>query len=136
VPMDQGNCELQPLPLTKRKRIGQHVHDLVELEAARELRNSAGNRLFRQLEQTGMQLEVLANSQLAVEREVLRHVADAPSGLDVVRIDLLPKEPRLALTGREQTSQHFHGGCFSAAVRPQKAENFSAGDAEGHMIDG
>src|SRR5690606_41643961 len=75
------------------RRSSDLFHDLVELEAAGELSNSAGNYLFRHVEQTGMQLEILSNSQLSVEREVLRHIADASSGLDVVRIDLLPKEP-------------------------------------------
>ena len=53
----------------------------VEAEPRRPARRCAPRLSAGQVEQPRMQVEVLPHRQLAVEREGLRHVADAPPGL-------------------------------------------------------
>ena len=48
------------------------------------------------VEQPGVQHQVLFHRQLAVQREGLRHVADAAARVDVPRIDLLAEQPGAA----------------------------------------
>ena len=82
-----------------------------------------------------MQHEVLAHGQLAVQRERLRHVAYAPARVDVLRVDRMAKQPRLALAGGQQAGEHLHGGRLTAAVGAEKAEDLSATDAEIDVVD-
>ncbi len=77
-----------------------------------------------------MQVEVLPHAQLAVQREGLRHVADALAGLHVVRVHRLAEQQRLALAGRQQAGEHLHGGGLAAAVGAEKTKDLAAGDAE------
>ena len=73
--------------MPERQRVGQRVHaPSARSKRSRHLvdarrRSSAA----RHVEQPGVQLQVLPHRQLGVEREGLRHVADAAAGLDVVR---------------------------------------------------
>ena len=73
-----------------------------------------------------VQIEVLADRELAIERKGLRHVADAPARLDIACLGRLAEQQRLALRRRQQTRQHLHGRGLAPAVRADKAEDFSA----------
>ena len=81
-----------------------------------------------QMKQAGVQRQVLPHRQLAIERERLRHVAYAISGLKVVRLRGTTKQAGFALGDRQESRQHLHGGGLAAAVGAKKAENFPSLD--------
>ena len=64
-----------------------------------------------------MQLEVLPDGQLAIEREGLRHIAHPLAGGDILRVDRLAEQPGFTFAGGQQAGEHLHGGGFAAAVR-------------------
>ena len=89
----------------------------------------------RQVEQVRVKIEVLPDGQFGVERERLRHIADAVARTHVVRLERLAEQQRLALARRQQAGQHFHGRGLAAAVRAEEAEDLAALDGEAHAID-
>ncbi|MEA3219506.1 MAG: hypothetical protein OZX49_00596 [Immundisolibacter sp.] len=82
-----------------------------------------------------MQGEVLRHRQFVVERERLRHVADAPARGDVVRVDLVSEQPGLAFGRRQQAGEHLHGRGLAAAVGAQKTEDLTPRHAQADVID-
>src|SRR6266478_9408566 len=82
-----------------------------------------------------MQIEILSDRELAVERERLRHVANVATRLHVVGAHRLSKQFRRTFGGGQEPRHHFHCRRFSAAVRAEEAENLAARDAKAHMID-
>ena len=89
----------------------------------------------RQVEQTRVQIEVLPDRQLGIERERLRHVADAIARVQVAGIERPAEQQRFALAGRQQPGQHLHRRRLAAAVRADKAEDLAALDREADMVD-
>ena len=83
-----------------------------------------------------MQLEILPDRELAVEREGLRHVADVLARLHVVGAHRLAEQLGRAFGGRQEAGQHLHGGGLAAAVRAEEAEDLAAPDAKADMVDG
>ena len=90
----------------------------------------------RQMEQARVQVEVLANRQLGIERERLRHVADAHARAHVAGVDRTAEQRRLARGRRQQPGQHLHGRGLAATVRADEAEDLAALDGEAHVVDG
>src|SRR5258708_14735688 len=82
-----------------------------------------------------VQIEILSDRELAVERERLRHVANVATRLHVVGAHRLSKQFRRTFGGGQEPRHHFHCRRFSAAVRAEEAENLAARDAKAHMID-
>src|SRR5690606_21422570 len=88
------------------------------------------------IEEPGVQIEILVHGQFSVEREGLRHVSNtAPNG-HVVWIQLAAKELRGSFRCGEKAGQHFHGGCFSAAIGAEKTEYLAARNLEADFVDG
>ena len=82
-----------------------------------------------------VKLEVLPDRQFRVERERLRHVADAIARTHVAGFQRLPEQQRLAGARRQQAGQHFHRRRLAAAVRAEKAEDLAALDGEADAVD-
>ena len=87
------------------------------------------------MKQPGVQLQILQDSQFAIQRKSLGHVAHPAAGLDVLGVYFLTEQQRLAFTGRLQTGEHLHGRRFATAIGAEKAENLAALDAKIHVID-
>ncbi len=132
--MDHGHRQRQALTHTQRQATGQAVGLAAEVEAREHLLHARATPFGRQVEQPCVQVEVLPHGQLAVQRKRLGHVADPLAGLHVMRVHRLAEQQRLALAGWQQTGEHFHGGGLAAAVRAEKAEDFTAGNAEIDLI--
>ena len=126
--MQDGDGQRQPLPHAERKAVGHRV-DVGRQAEALDQRRQPGVGVG-QLEQAGVQVQVLAHRQLAIEREGLRHVADAAAALQIRGVHRLAEQPRLAGAGGQEAGQHLHRGGLAAAVGPQEAEDLAAADAE------
>src|SRR6185437_11187766 len=87
------------------------------------------------MEEPRMEIEVLTNGELGVERKRLRHVADAPARVEVAGVDLLAEKQGVAFIRRQQSGQHLHRRRLAGAVRPDKAEDLAALDGEADMVD-
>ncbi|CAO3437987.1 hypothetical protein [Azospirillum argentinense] len=127
--------EGQALALAEGQAVRQRLHRVGEAEALRHRRDPVGKDVLGHLEQAGVQLQVLPDRQLRIEREGLGHVADAPPGLDVAGVHRLPEQPGLALARLEQAGQHLHRRRLAAAVGAEEAEDLAARYAEADMVD-
>ena len=132
--MDDRDGERQPLTDSQR----QIQRSLVEIVSETEPSDQLGDarlRLFgAQMVEVRMKFEVLLDRKLRVERERLRHVADAIAGTHVARLQGLAEQQRLAVARRQQPGQHFHRRRLAAAVRAEKAEDLAALDGEVHAV--
>ena len=116
---------------------GQRVGDGVEVEAVEQLVDPRVRARSRgQVEQARVQLEVLPHRQLGVEREGLRHEADALARARCRRRPPAGRTAGLAFGGGQQPGQHLHRRGLAAAVGAEEAEDLAALDAEAHVIDG
>ena len=88
------------------------------------------------LEEVGVEVEVLQHGEVAVEAEALGHVGDP--GLDGLgrRPDGVTGHERLALGRREDPRQHAQGRGLPAAVRTDQPEQLPARDREGEVVHG
>src|SRR3546814_6712714 len=85
--------------------------------------------LFRSLH-GGEEFEVLAHGQVAEQRELLRHVADAAAQLLGLCGDAQAQHLDLAFGGREQAAEHADGGRLARAVRAEEAVDAGLGHGQ------
>ena len=116
--VDHRHRERQALPLAERQGRRQRVQHVEQLETASDLLDASRDRLLRQAEQAGVEVEVLPHGQLAVEREGLRHVADAAAGLEVLGVDRLTEQPGLAFARRRagRSASSWSWSCRSRSI--------------------
>ena len=128
--------QLQALTNAERQAFRLDVGHLAEPEPVEHFVDALAARGDREIEQLGVELEVLPDRELAIEREGLRHVADATAHLDVFcPADGLAEQLGRAFGRRQKAGQHLHGGGLAAAVRAEKAEDLALLDFEAHVID-
>ena len=89
-----------------------------------------------QVEDLGVEIEVLPHRKLAIERERLRHVAHALASRQIVGVHELAEQLGLAFCRGEQASEHLHRSGLAAAVRAEEAKDLAAADGETHAING
>ena len=132
--MDNGHRERQTLTDAHRQARSPIAGILLEFEALQEIGNAFLCLFLRQMEEMGMQFQVLHDRQLGIEGKGLRHISDAVAQVDVAGVNRLPKKKRVPRGRGQQTSEHFHGRGFAAAIRADEAENFAARDGEGDVV--
>ena len=133
--MDDGDGERQPLANPQRQIRRALIEMILEAEPFDQLGDARLRLLRRQVEQVRVKIEVLPDRQFGIERERLRHVADAIARTHVAGIERLAEQQRLAFARRQQAGQHFHGRGLAAAVRADEAEDLAALDGEAHAVD-
>jgi hypothetical protein len=99
--MDDCHGEREPLADAERQIEGAVVDMICKAETVDQFGNSCFSLAHRQVEQARVKIEVLPNSQLGVEGERLRHIADAIARLQVARIERTAEKQRFALAGRQ-----------------------------------
>ncbi len=134
--VDHRHGERQALAVAQRQRVGIGVAGLREVEARHHLLDARPDRGSGTWNSRACSSRFCSHRQLAVEREALRHVADAPARLEVVRLDLAAEQPGLPLARRQEPGQHLHRRRLAAAVRAEEAEDLAAADAERGVVDG
>ena len=129
-----GGGELQPLADAERQRGRFGVGDIHEVKLLQRFFN---RRLAARAEavEAGVQREVLPHRQLFIERERLRHVADAHPRRHAARIDRRAKQLRRAAGRLQQAGEHFHRRRFAAAVTAEEAEDFALLDGEADVVN-
>src|SRR6185503_2292945 len=80
--------------------------------------------------------DVLIDGEPFVQREALRHVADALLDAFRVAADVDAADGRGAARRRQQAAQHPNRRRLAGAVRAKEAENLALGDVEREVIDG
>jgi transposase len=85
--------------------------------------------------QTRRQQKVLIPSELAVGREELRHIADAPAYLRRLLRHIESGNKPPARRGRQHRRQHFYEGAFTRTVRSDEAKDLSRVHRQGNAID-
>ncbi len=83
-----------------------------------------------------IEVDVLLDRKVLVERELLAHVADVgfdPFGL---RADVEASDGAASAAGGEDSTQHADRRRFAGAVGTEKSEDFAAGNLEAHVVDG
>ena len=83
-----------------------------------------------------MQLQVLLHAELAVERETLRHKANALAGFQVLGIHLFAEQLGTALRSGQQAREDLHGGGLTAAVGAEKAKDLATANGKADLVDG
>ena len=130
------DCKREPLANAERKLGSLLVEIIFKAKIRDQLGKAGGGLVRRQVEKPRMQLEVLPDGQLGVERQRLRPVADAPARIDVAGIERLAEQQCLPLARRQEACQHLHGRGLAAAIRADETENLAAFNGEAHPIDG
>ncbi len=97
-----------------------------------------GVALFRapQAVGAGEKIEVLAHAEIAVERELLRHVAEPAARGRWRAVEVEAVDARRAGGRPQQPAHHLEGGRFAGAVRAEQAEDLAALDRERDVVGG
>ena len=80
-------------------------------------------------------VEVLPHAQIAVERELLRHVAQLPARRAAGAVEIDSRDLGRTRGGAQQPAHHPEGGRLARAVGAEQAENLPALDPEGDPVD-
>ena len=112
------------------------VEIVLEAEIGGQLRDARLRLGGGEMKEMRVQLEILPHRELGIEREGLRHVADAVARAHVGAFQRLAEQQRLAFARRQQAGQHLHRRRLAAAVRPEEAEDLAALDGEVDAVDG
>ena len=105
-----GGGELQPLLDAEGERRGLLVGAAGEPEALKRLLYDVLPLILREVVEPRVELEVLTDSELLVERERLRHVADLHADGEVLGVDGLPEDAGVARRRIKEARQHLHRG--------------------------
>ncbi|MNH09068.1 hypothetical protein D3C79_685110 [compost metagenome] len=132
--MQNRHCQRQALAQTKGQGARRLVGDSGEVEALDQLIDALGALGFGQVEQAGMQGQVLPGAELAIQRETLRHEADPLACGQVAGVHRATQQAGAALAGRHQAGEHFHGGGLAATVGTQEAEDLPAANGETDLV--
>ena len=100
----EGDGQLQALFLTEGQAFGPAVRDAEQIEPFEHFLNPSRSPVLGQVKQVGMQFQVLPDGQFAIERECLRHVADAFACRHVAGIEVTPEKQRFSF-GRRQVGR-------------------------------
>src|SRR5579859_2109953 len=79
--------------------------------------------------------EIFENRQIVIKTEILGHVADALADFLRTCANVQPFHECVSAAERKQAGQHFDYGRFAAAIRTEKAENFTFFHAETDAVD-
>ena len=90
--MDDRDGERKPLANPQWQIQRSLIEIILEAEPSDQLGDPRLRFLRRKMEQMGMQIEVLPDRQFGIERERLRHVADAITRAHVAGLERLAEQ--------------------------------------------
>src|SRR5579872_5234219 len=121
--VQQRGRQCQPLLPTARERFGELAREWRQSGQRDDVCDAARSALARELIGASVELQVLEDAEIAVQRERLRHVADRAPHVAGLRLDVEARDGSGARRGGDQAAQHLDRGRFAAAVGTQETEN-------------
>ena len=122
--------EPHPLAVAAAQLPDDAVPRLTEGRALDRARYRLPDPASRDAPQPRCELEEGADLHLRVQRRVFRQIPDPPPDFERSLRDVQPPHQHPSLGGRHEAGDDPHGGRLPGAVRPQKTEDLSPGDAE------
>ena len=108
----------------------------VQGEQAQQAVDAFGGGLRGQAAQLAHHDQVFEAAEMRVKMRLFGHVAHALLVGDQVALDGFAVEKDLARGRLDQAGDHFHGGGFAGAVRPQVAGDFARAGGEADVVHG
>ena len=128
------NAGAEREPLLPAARQFRRQLRLAALQSQPLDRGARGTGGVAQAEDARDEFEILADGQILIKREALRHVANAALDLPALGQNVMAEAGSLAAVGRQQTAKHADGRRLARAVRPQKTINLAAPDAHRQVL--
>ncbi len=133
--MKHRGCQGQPLPLAAAHLAGKSIFQIGQGIAIHDFRDALFPFRSRQAVDLGHEIEIFQNSQVAVEREGLGHVAD----LVLERFGVLrngkAKHLDRAFRWCQKSGEHAHGCGLAASIRTQKSVDHATFDRQIQSVD-
>jgi hypothetical protein len=114
----------------------QSVARVDEVEPFEQLLDTTGENLLRHLRQPADEAQVLARSDVLVDRGVLAREPDRRAYLLAVLGHVAPEHERAPAIGLDQRGEDADGGGLAGAVRAQDAEHRAGGNVERDALQG
>ena len=121
--MDEPRCHGQPLTIAGRQQTAFGLR--IQIEALQHGIHPLGKLTTVQAIGRPIERQVLAHGQRGIERELLRHVADAGPRPCRRHPQVRTRHLQRATGGRQQSAQHSERGGLSRPVGPQQAEDLA-----------
>ena len=133
--MDDGAGQSQPLLKTARQVGRPPPGPAFQVEEAEQAGPPGPEPLRRKSVDASEKIDVLGCGQVAVQGELLAHVADPP--LDALRVggDVDPGDDGPPAVGREKSAEHLDRGCFARPVGSDESEDFPPADRKVDRLD-
>ena len=126
--------DVQPAQQTARQLARTHAAVIFQAHELDGLVHQRATALFVGNIQRAEAVDVFSHGQLVEHGHLLRHHADAALQVVTRRRHRLAEQTDVALVVGEQLQHAIHGRGFTAAVRPQKAENLAFVDAQVEVV--
>src|SRR4029079_10213033 len=83
----------------------------------------------------GEKIEVIVNRQIVIQRELLRHISDAPSHETRTQTAAFARQFHLSAGWREQAAQYLDRSGLARAVRAEQTVNLAVFDFDVDVFD-
>ena len=134
--VENGAAEREPLAPAGRERAGERALAAAKTGHVEHEGAPRGEPIRVEPVDAAEERDVLIDGQLLVEREALRHVADAALDALGIAVDVDAADERRPGRGPQQAAQHADGGGLAGAVAAEEAEDLAGADVERHVVDG
>src|ERR1019366_9225055 len=124
------------LAIAFRERVDELAADIREPTAFDDVVDALPALAAIDALEAGAEVEVFVDAHVLVERAAFRHIADLAANRDAVPKDIEPCDSCLAGGRGEVAGEDAHGGAFTGAVGPEKADDLPGLDVEADVADG
>ena len=122
--------------MAQRQGIGRGGQPVAQIEGFDHLGNALAPGVAFQSVDAGREFQVLLHREQAVERKLLRHVAEPALGCAGGAAQIMAHHMRFASSWFQQAAQHLEGGGLAGAVRAEQAEDFALLHLEADVVGG
>ncbi len=134
--MKHGAAERQALLPAARKRRHQRILAAGETRHVDGKAHPLGKLFPGHAIDAAEELEILLDREIAIERELLRHVADVLAHAFRIAGDIDAGDDGAASARPQQAAEDADDGRLPRAIGTEEAHDFALGDLEAHMVDG
>ena len=124
------------LPVTFRKAVDHLFFDVFQCAQLQNIADAFAQAPARNAFKCRPIAEKLVHPHVAIERNILRHVADVLAGVKALAENIESCHFSGTGCGRKKACQHLHGRAFTSTIRAQKANDFPFLNLKINGIDG